>query len=56
MLVPTVPLVDQQTAMLNDWLGDRYLIIGMAGGERTGYKAPYVLAAHVFVVTPQILV
>lgn len=56
MIVPTVPLVDQQVSLLKRYLIDRYTVIGISGGESVGPKAPLLLAAHVAVVTPQILV
>uniref|UniRef100_A0A914UPT3 RNA helicase n=1 Tax=Plectus sambesii TaxID=2011161 RepID=A0A914UPT3_9BILA len=56
MLVPTVPLVDQQMIMLLQYLQDKYFVIGFAGGEFSGVKAPQMLACHVIIMTPQILV
>lgn len=55
MLVPTVPLVDQQTIMLLQYLQDKYFVTGFAGGEFVGEKAPKMLACHLIIMTPQIL-
>jgi ERCC4-related helicase len=55
MLVPTVPLVAQQVNLLNEYLIDRYKIVGISGKDCVEQKAQLILASHVAVVTPQIL-
>ncbi len=57
MLVPTVPLVEQQTTMLNTYLRRDYWVTGISGGEYVlEERLPIVLASHVVVFTPQIVV
>lgn len=56
MLVPTVPLVEQQCIMLNTYLRKKYWIEGMSGSEPVDEhgRAPYVLGSDVTIFTPQI--
>lgn len=58
MLVPTVPLVDQQVTMLNKYMRKIYWVEGMSGSEKESEdgRAPHVLASDVTVFTPQIFV
>ncbi|CAG9540926.1 unnamed protein product [Cercopithifilaria johnstoni] len=58
MLVPTIPLVEQQCIMLNRYLRKTFWVDGMSGGEPVDEngRAPNVLASHVTVFTPQIFI
>uniref|UniRef100_A0A915Q2H1 RNA helicase n=1 Tax=Setaria digitata TaxID=48799 RepID=A0A915Q2H1_9BILA len=58
MLVPTIPLVEQQCVMLNRYLRKTFWVDGMSGGEPVDEngRAPNVLASHVTVFTPQIFI
>uniref|UniRef100_A0A158R4E3 RNA helicase n=1 Tax=Syphacia muris TaxID=451379 RepID=A0A158R4E3_9BILA len=58
MLVPTVPLVEQQSTILNTYLRKIYWVEGMSGSEplsRDG-RASYILASDIVVLTPQIFI
>ncbi|VDM94659.1 unnamed protein product [Onchocerca ochengi] len=56
ILVPTIPLVEQQCIMLNRYLRKTFWVDGMSGSEPVDEngRAPNVLASHVTVFTPQI--
>lgn len=56
MLVPTVPLVEQQSLALNRYLRKVFWVEGLSGSERVDEdgRAPFVLASHVTIFTPQI--
>lgn len=58
MLVPTIPLVEQQCIMLNRYLRKTFWVDGMSGSEPVDEngRAPNVLASHVTVFTPQIFI
>ncbi|KAM3716801.1 Antiviral innate immune response receptor RIG-I [Dirofilaria immitis] len=58
MLVPTIPLVEQQCIMLNRYLRKTFWVDGMSGSEQVDEngRAPNVLASHVTVFTPQIFI
>ncbi|VDK51954.1 unnamed protein product [Anisakis simplex] len=58
MLVPTVPLVEQQTKALNQYLRKVYWLEGMSGSEHVDDdgRAPFVLASDVTVFTPQVFI
>ncbi|VDN40282.1 unnamed protein product [Gongylonema pulchrum] len=57
MVVPTIPLVEQQCTMLNRFLRKVFWVEGMSGSDIVddNGRAPYVLASHVTVFTPQVL-
>uniref|UniRef100_A0A0R3RYT6 RNA helicase n=1 Tax=Elaeophora elaphi TaxID=1147741 RepID=A0A0R3RYT6_9BILA len=58
MLVPTIPLVEQQCIMFNRYLRKTFWVDGMSGSEPVDEngRAPNVLASHVTVFTPQIFI
>uniref|UniRef100_A0A914ZSV2 RNA helicase n=2 Tax=Parascaris univalens TaxID=6257 RepID=A0A914ZSV2_PARUN len=58
MLVPTVPLVEQQSLALNRYLRKVFWVEGLCGSERVDEdgRAPFVLASHVTIFTPQIFI
>ncbi|VDN00490.1 unnamed protein product, partial [Onchocerca ochengi] len=58
ILVPTIPLVEQQCIMLNRYLRKTFWVDGMSGSEPVDEngRAPNVLASHVTVFTPQIFI
>uniref|UniRef100_A0AAF5PTP0 RNA helicase n=2 Tax=Wuchereria bancrofti TaxID=6293 RepID=A0AAF5PTP0_WUCBA len=58
VLVPTIPLVEQQCIMLNRYLRKTFWVDGMSGSEPVDEngRAPNVLASHVTVFTPQIFI
>ncbi|VDN08306.1 unnamed protein product [Thelazia callipaeda] len=58
MLVPTVPLVEQQCIMFNRYLRKIFWVDGMCGSEPVDEagRAPYVLASYLTVFTPQIFI
>uniref|UniRef100_A0A183V420 RNA helicase n=1 Tax=Toxocara canis TaxID=6265 RepID=A0A183V420_TOXCA len=58
MLVPTVPLVEQQSLALNRYLRKTFWVEGMSGSEPIDIdgRAPFVLASHITIFTPQIFI
>lgn len=55
MLVPTVPLVEQQTVEFVRYMAGEFWVDGFSGAEIVPNRAGNLLAADVAVVTPQIL-
>lgn len=56
MLVPTVPLVEQQAVHFVRHFYGLYYTIGISGAETLNNRADNLMAADVCVMTPQILV
>jgi ATP-dependent RNA helicase DDX58 len=57
MIVPTIPLVEQQVLRILEYMRLDYWINGISGAENLeNQRAPNVLASDVIVMTPQILV
>uniref|UniRef100_A0A915DQ37 RNA helicase n=1 Tax=Ditylenchus dipsaci TaxID=166011 RepID=A0A915DQ37_9BILA len=56
MLVPTVPLVDQQTVELVKYLAGEFWVDGFSGAENLTDRAGHFLTCDVCVVTPQIVI
>uniref|UniRef100_A0A914CMZ3 RNA helicase n=1 Tax=Acrobeloides nanus TaxID=290746 RepID=A0A914CMZ3_9BILA len=56
MFVPTVPLVNQQTIRLVEYMRGTYWIDGLSGAEVVPTRCGVVLAADVVVMTPQIFI
>lgn len=56
MVVPSVPLVEQQTTMLNRFFRRNFWLEGKSGAESIDIygRAPYILASHICVFTPQV--
>lgn len=55
MIVPTVPLVEQQTFHFVKYLYGMCWIDGISGIDSTSHRAGNVLASDLCVMTPQIL-
>ncbi|KAL3068459.1 hypothetical protein niasHT_030750 [Heterodera trifolii] len=56
MLVPTVPLVDQQSCEFVQYLAGSYWVDGFSGCENCTGRAQRVLACDLCVMTPQIFI
>uniref|UniRef100_A0A915CV43 Helicase ATP-binding domain-containing protein n=1 Tax=Ditylenchus dipsaci TaxID=166011 RepID=A0A915CV43_9BILA len=56
MLVPTVPLVDQQTVQLVSYMINKHWVDGISGVEPTVDRQGRILASDVVVMTPQIFI
>lgn len=55
MLVPTVPLVDQQTIEFVRYMAGEFWVDGFSGSESLTNRAGHFLASDICVVTPQVI-